>query len=77
MLVGEWGLFILDMIGGGALGLGLIVAIWRGRAGSCHLWDIPARKGWSQRPIALPARHVSVCLQLSRRLRFEFEENVL
>ena len=32
MLVGEWGLFILDVIGAGALGVGLIVAIWRGKA---------------------------------------------
>ena len=31
MLVGEWGLFILDVIGAGALGVGLIVAIWQGR----------------------------------------------
>jgi hypothetical protein len=77
MLVGEWGLFILDMIGGGALGVGLIVAIWRGRARSCHLWDIPARKGWSQRPIACQlVMFLFVCSFLGD-FDFEFEENVL
>jgi membrane-associated phospholipid phosphatase len=53
MLRGDWGLLILDVIGGSALGVALIIALWRLAFRQAEDENGPVA---SRRPTLLPNR---------------------